>query len=186
MHRRRCEFRGVREFGYKQPVMNHNSLKLDLQIEFNSCKPQKRLDFYLFGAAYTHRWRCGFGGSFKSSIDIPTVMQFPVFSPPNPYPTEVCGEGWNRGSRFRVWVLIWVVVLGLELGLDLGSYETVKHMAHGIGIRWWWGTQPNWASGLGLGLDTRRFEAAKMMGEGSNDGGERGTIGLWVWVRGWI
>jgi len=135
MHRRRCEFRGVREFGYKQPVMNHNSLKFDLQIEFNSCKPQKRLDFYLFGAAYTHRWRCGFGGSFKSSIDIPTVMQFPVFSPPNPYPTEVCGDGWNRGSRFRVWVLIWVVVLGLELGLDLGSYETVKHMAHGIGIR---------------------------------------------------
>jgi len=42
-----------------------------------------------------------------------------------------------------------------------------------------------WALGLGLGLETARFEEGKMIGEESDDSGERRTIALWGWVLGW-
>ena len=49
---------------------------------------------------------CAFGGRCGCSTDIPAVMPFAVLSPPNPDPTEVCGDGWTHGRGFQVWVLV--------------------------------------------------------------------------------
>jgi len=67
------------------------------------------------------RRRCGFGGRFGNSVDIPAVMRFMVLSSPNPNVVEVCRDGWTRGSGFRIWVSVWEVVS--SLGLNRMAYE---------------------------------------------------------------